>query len=359
MSEKNKSSYLINIFIVLISISITFIIIEAGTRIYYSQPLFSFIDYRENTLNLYKSGLPIKFHETLGWIPQPGYSSNNNMWGTDVTILKDGIRSNENHLKLESSHSVLAVGDSFTFGDEVSNNETWPAILERLIKRPVLNAGVFAYGTDQSFLRLKLLLAKYKPDTIIFSFIRNDIRRCEYSKCHGFNKPYFVIANNYLNLMNIPVRQVTIKPRTIIKIFGYSYFFHNTMIRLNPAWWLLADNEEDERNENHTGSGMEITCLIFRELENIVKVNKINHAYILVQDTNFQNYVSPDTEIDYVLTCLNKKTFKVIDLRKKLLDLKTNNGFLYNSFFKIRHMTATGNQFVAETVFHSMQVNTN
>ena len=357
MLDKNKSGYLINIFIVLISIFIILIIIEAGTRIYYSQPLFSFIDYRGNTLNLHKSGLPIKFHKILGWIPPPGYSSNNNMWGTEVTILNDGIRSNGNNLRLESSQSVLAVGDSFTFGDEVSNNETWPAILERLIKRPVINAGVFAYGTDQAFLRLKFLLAKYKPDTIIFSFIGDDIKRCEYSTCFGFNKPYFVISNNSLNLMNVPAKQVTIKPRIVVKILGYSYFFHNMMIRLNEDWWLLGGYKW---NGNHIGyEGVGITCLLFQELESIVKVNKINHAYILVQDTNSQNYVSPDTQIDYVLTCLNKKTFNVIDLRKKLLDLKINNGSLYNSFFKIRHMTATGNQFVAETIFHSMQENTN
>jgi hypothetical protein len=312
------------------------------------------IDYRGSTWNIYKGGLPVQFHGSLGWIPNPGYSGNHNIWGTNVTILNDAIRSNGNNLRLESSKSVLAVGDSFTFGDQVSDHETWPAILERLIKRPVINAGVFAYGLDQSFLRLKLLIPKYKPDTIIFSFIPVDIERCEYATAAGASKPYFTIANNSLKLMNVPLKNSTLQPNIISRILGHSYFLHITMMRLNPNWWLSGGYQW---NENHTGyEGVKITCLLFQELETIVKENKINNAYILVQDTHSPDSKSQETEIDYVLNCLNKDMFQVIDLRKNLLEVKIKNESRYNSFFNI-HMTPLGNQFVAETIFHDMQKN--
>ena len=48
---------------------------------------------------------------------------------------------------------ILAVGDSFTFGDEVKDDETWPAHLQQLLGRRVLNAGVSGYGFDQIVLR--------------------------------------------------------------------------------------------------------------------------------------------------------------------------------------------------------------
>ena len=47
---------------------------------------------------------------------------------------------------------ILALGDSFTFGDGVRGTETWPYFLNRKIGNPrigVLNQGVCAYGIDQ------------------------------------------------------------------------------------------------------------------------------------------------------------------------------------------------------------------
>jgi hypothetical protein len=352
--NKNKFYNLINPLILLISIFLICIAIEGGTRIYYSKPLFELVDYRGVSWRSYAQGLPAQFNESLGWIPLPGFSGTSNMWGTEVTILKEGIRSNGNNLRLELNKSVLVVGDSFTFGDEVSNQETWPAILERLIRRPVINAGVFAYGTDQAFLRLKSLIPEYKPDTIIFSFIRRDIERCENSSVAGVNKPYFVIVNNSLSLMNVPVKNNPVQPDIVSRILGHSYFFHITMMKLNPNWWLRGGYIN---YENLTGyKGDQITCLLFKELETIVKANKIKHVYILIQQEHLD---SPDTQTDYVLACLNKKIFQVIDLRKNLSEVKTRDESRYNSFFKINHMSFSGNQYVAEKIFHAMQENRN
>jgi hypothetical protein len=47
-----------------------------------------------------------------------------------VTITNDGFRLNNVEMEPRISE-VLVVGDSFTFGDQVSNPETWPACLEK------------------------------------------------------------------------------------------------------------------------------------------------------------------------------------------------------------------------------------
>ena len=44
----------------------------------------------------------------------------------------------------------MAVGDSFTFGDEVNDGQTWPAQLQQLTGRRVINGGVSGYGFDQT-----------------------------------------------------------------------------------------------------------------------------------------------------------------------------------------------------------------
>jgi hypothetical protein len=54
------------------------------------------------------------------------------------------------------------VGDSFTFGDQVSADETWPACLEATLHRGVDNGGVFGYGAALRRALLKLNEKKYE-----------------------------------------------------------------------------------------------------------------------------------------------------------------------------------------------------
>jgi len=352
MAPKNKNNFPIRVFVVLISVFSTFITLEIIARIHYSENLFYLKDYRGTLANLYKSALPARFDEILGWIPQPGYSGTDNLWGTDVTILTDGIRANGNNLNLESPKPILIVGDSFIFGEEVSDTDTWPSHLERLLNRPVLNAGVFGYGTDQIFLRLQSLLEKYQPETIIFGFIPEDIIRSEYSTYFGSNKPYFAINDNALKLMNVPVRQLSRQPKIIIHILGHSCLFHNLLQRLNLRWWLLGGYDWNENQTGHRGE--DITCLIFRNLETLAAKHNIRHVFILVQDTRVTHAALPDARVNHALGCINKEKVNVIDLRKALLDIKTKDESLYNSLFIETHMSASGNRFVAETVFQHM-----
>jgi lysophospholipase L1-like esterase len=75
---------------------------------------------------------------------------------------------------------ILAVGDSFTYGHGVQDDETYPAVLERLLRARghdarVLNAGVPGYSTDQEYayvLRDGLQLA---PDLLLLGVHCSDV----------------------------------------------------------------------------------------------------------------------------------------------------------------------------------------
>ena len=78
-------------------------------------------------------------HSLLGHVPNPGFrgiGSANSL----VAIDADGLRSSGEWAK-SSDSSVLAVGNSYTYGEEASDKETWPAQLQRLTSRRVLNGG--------------------------------------------------------------------------------------------------------------------------------------------------------------------------------------------------------------------------
>ena len=117
-----------------------------------------------------RNGRHVRYDARLGWAPRAGYVGPAD--GSYVTITPDGWRSNG------LSSPVLAVGDSFTFGADVLDSETWPAQLERLIGRSVVNAGVSGYGLDQAVLRAEELIPRVQPSLLVVAFIPDDVERC-------------------------------------------------------------------------------------------------------------------------------------------------------------------------------------
>ena len=69
------------------------------------------------------------------------------------------------------------MGDSFTVGDQVSNNETWPSCLEKKTSITTDNAGLSGYGTAQAVRRGIIESNKRKYDYLIWSVLFGDFDR--------------------------------------------------------------------------------------------------------------------------------------------------------------------------------------
>jgi len=141
----------------------------------------------------------------LGYAPKPGFRGAGAS-GWVVTIDANGFRScgGAAHAK-DDDRAVLAVGDSYTFGEEVGDGDAWPAQLQRLSGLRVLNGGVSGYGFDQIVLRAEQLADRHEPTIIIVGFIADDIRRTEMRRLWGQDKPWFAIEGNQLVLRGSPV----------------------------------------------------------------------------------------------------------------------------------------------------------
>jgi len=204
----------------------------------------------------------------LGYEPRPGYSA------PDVSFDDHGFRRTGDAKAgdAKAGDTILAVGDSYTYGDEVSDAETWPAHLQRLTGARVLNAGVSGYGFDQSVLRAEKLASGRTLSTIVVSFIADDVRRTEMRRLWGAEKPYFDIAEDRLVLRNVPVPPRP-DPRTTLSIWqrtlGYSFLVDFVLRRLD----LLHNWFGDHLRVHAEGDGERIACLLTGRLAELQRIS--------------------------------------------------------------------------------------
>lgn len=147
-----------------------------------------------------------KYHNFLGYVPQSGFDSIINLDGWNnkkVSILKNGFRSNDN--QNYKSNKFLVVGDSFTFGDQVANNETWPSCLERLKNVGIDNGGVFGYGAAQAVRRALIESQKNNYEHLILSVLQNsNFGRDKLIYRSGFPRPAVIEEDGLIKWEKVP-----------------------------------------------------------------------------------------------------------------------------------------------------------
>lgn len=146
------------------------------------------------------------YDSTKGWSIKPDLIDMPVFTGKVLNSNSKGIRGkNEYEYGKSPKKRILILGDSFTFGEEVSDDETYSYYLQQALPySEVINFGVDGYGHDQMLIYLKEEGIKYKPDIIMLGFVNMDMAR-NISEFYSYSKPRFRVLGGKLKLENSPV----------------------------------------------------------------------------------------------------------------------------------------------------------
>ncbi len=138
--------------------------------------------------------------EEAGFRLSPNYSGTLERAGhvTEFSTNSLGLRNDE--LGEKAAPRILALGDSFTFGFGVGQDETWASLLgEALEARSAgaefvsINGGVNGYGTDAALAQLRRVGPEVQPDLILLGFYSND-----YIENHLGTRNRYSVRDGYL-----------------------------------------------------------------------------------------------------------------------------------------------------------------
>jgi lysophospholipase L1-like esterase len=70
--------------------------------------------------------------------------------------------------------TIVAFGDSLTFGHGIEEDKKWTTLLARVLNCTVINSGIGGNTSAQGLARIKEAVLDHKPDYVIINFSMND-----------------------------------------------------------------------------------------------------------------------------------------------------------------------------------------
>jgi len=147
------------------------------------------------------------FDSTLGW-----KLKNNGASPPLYYASSQGFRISRDEFLMDKnidSADIITIGNSFTHGEEVLHENSWPYILGKMSNKTVVNLGVSGYGIDQAILRY--MHSSIKTDMVILGIVPDDFDRATKILYRGIyygglvSKPMFQFqSNGEYNIVNQP-----------------------------------------------------------------------------------------------------------------------------------------------------------
>ena len=248
---------------------------------------------------------------------------------------------------------VIVVGDSYTYGAEVHDGETYPSRLEALLPRSeVLNMGVRAYGIDQAVLKYLKYGRAYHPDLLIVGIWELDYLRTPLT-FYRFAKPLYVLdpTTRALMLTHTPVPPPEEVYRTVRRELG-PFFFTYALAR--QAYRMKM--AQDPGLEGYYAKWDPLVEDILRQLVEVTRQDHTQLLFVLIETgMDFATDEAIDQkccERKHLLNILRRLSADAIDLGDALLrdysrETVHRRMYIHHRGVASGHFTPFGNEAVA------------
>lgn len=287
-------------------------------------------------------------------IYSPNYGWSHGIWGSEHDIFFSNDKgwriSKEQFIRREAAKDsvrYLFIGNSFTHGDPIEIENTWPYLISNKRRASFGNIAVGGYGIDQAILRFKD--ETVVADTVFFGVVSGDLERAlqpVYNLYLGNNKtkPYFIFSDSTAFVANQPALktfeyefQKRNKSAEIFQhITGYTSYFYG------ETWWssimlLRAVVSTWHRNKYSNKSFCYLRpessdfkyCLnIFSQFKEICEEKGVFGVVVLLDNgLSFNDKISLEIENpwQYLQEELDQMGIISINFHKKMFDMYQEN----------------------------------
>ena len=231
-----------------------------------------------------------QYHSRLGWHHRPGQSGRfaKQQFDTSVEINQHGLRDRDYPLqRVEGMERVLVLGDSFTWGFGVEQEQVFTEVIEKSRQDvEVINAGVSGYSPDQELIWLREQGMRFQPDLVLLVLSGNDVRGNHQDVISFvYGKPrYRLNADGVLKLENVPVP----KPRASVSLRHWMRqrsSIAQLLIAALERWRYRMTEPEEETPATRSAGAVDrqpfpLTLALIREIEKVASAGGARLAIV-------------------------------------------------------------------------------
>jgi hypothetical protein len=279
---------------------------------------------------------------------------------------------------------IEVYGDSFTESVDVDTKFSWPSLLAEKLNCRVINFGVRAYGTDQSLINYKnknkisdIVIINHFSENIVRNI--NQFRNLIYPTEKIFLKPRFILKNNKIELVKIPILESTDKNKIynlleheyflpgketgIINGINFSYTYNLYVILTSHhkfrAFFKNEPHSKQFYNINHKSNALEITFLILKEFNNLAIKKKQTPLVTIIPHCKDLKYYKDNKRIPYqnLIYKLDLEKILYLDFLPEIFLRSPNFKELYNNDCEGQHFNEKGNIIISEILYDFLKKN--
>ncbi len=291
-----------------------------------------------------------QYDEELGWINKPDTTVSDFYGpGQDISIDRNGLRGLQDFDPDSQHYKIICLGDSFTLGYGVGDQQTIPYHLQQQLVEgtQVANMGQGGYSIGQSWLWLKRVGPKLKPNLVVCIFIPEDFRRLATNRtANGYSTPQFEVIDGRVAINNVPV-----PPKLDVGTYlpGHVHFL-STLKKHSSLARGIEGLGSPERTDNDVDDEV-LFCglLVLKSISQ--ECQRMNSKLVVVLTPTLSDANDPDFGTRYK-TCSNvmasflqREQIPFLDLLPEFENKHVGSVYLDEAF---HHYNSSGNQLVAD-----------